>query len=367
MLQDASGEEFSFPLAREIRLGAIFSRKPTVRSARSSLARRTALAPLPTTSTLLHRLALSAATASRPRFVCSVKVARRAPFHTTPSFAKRRFDKLPELEMDVQALSQRLSTLGVSSSSSAPAALLSTYFFTPKSGSKHPDNAEQDLKLVVVALEDAKNVGPAKILAAQVGLKDMRAVSGADLEKLLGRTRDQGTYTLAGPTRVVKVESLVRAARTGMREGSGRTPIERLAALLHNLCCPIPNCAQLTRRQTSSQPRRSRSRPLSPLRLLSSPPTRSRPLRPSRSRRPLTRLPPSSSPPPTSERSSTSSSRRAPPSRRPNSPSRAPNPPLPPPPLLPLRLPPSRPTRMLRPPLRLVRPNSRVRPVSSSD
>ncbi|GAA5989481.1 hypothetical protein JCM10908_000494 [Rhodotorula pacifica] len=117
--------------------------------------------------------------------------------------------------MDVQALTQRISALGVSSSSSSSgeATPLSTYFFTPKSGSKHPDNAEQDLKLVVVALEEFKNVGPAKILASSVGLKDMRAVSGADLEKLLGRTRDQASPlslppSLASSTLVITSNSL---------------------------------------------------------------------------------------------------------------------------------------------------------------
>jgi hypothetical protein len=101
--------------------------------------------------------------------------------------------------MDVEALTSRLNNLGLATStsgasSSEQATQVLTYFFNPKSGSKHPDNAEQDLKLVVVAIEEAKNLGPAKALAASVGLKDMRAVSGADLEKLIGRTRDQGEY-----------------------------------------------------------------------------------------------------------------------------------------------------------------------------
>ncbi|CEQ43146.1 SPOSA6832_05048, partial [Sporobolomyces salmonicolor] len=95
--------------------------------------------------------------------------------------------------MDVQSLTSRLTSLGLSAepSPAADAAPVLSYFFTPKSGSKHPDNPDQDLKLVVVAIEEAKNLGPAKALAASVGLKDMRAVSGADLEKLLGRTREQ--------------------------------------------------------------------------------------------------------------------------------------------------------------------------------
>lgn len=116
-------------------------------------------------------------------------------FSSTVPTPKRRFNPLPELAaMDVSALTTRLTNLGLSTSAapSSDAAAVLTYFFTPKSGSKHPDNAEQDLKLVVVAIEDAKNLGPAKALATSVGLKDMRAVSGADLEKLIGRTRDQG-------------------------------------------------------------------------------------------------------------------------------------------------------------------------------
>ncbi|GAA5871635.1 hypothetical protein JCM1840_007335 [Sporobolomyces johnsonii] len=97
--------------------------------------------------------------------------------------------------MDVNALASRLTSLGLSTEPAAApdAAPVLSYFFSPKSGSKHPDNPDQDLKLVVVAIEEAKNLGPAKALAASVGLKDMRAVSGADLEKLLGRTRDQAS------------------------------------------------------------------------------------------------------------------------------------------------------------------------------
>ncbi|GAA5911228.1 proline--tRNA ligase [Sporobolomyces salmoneus] len=121
--------------------------------------------------------------------------------------------------MDVSALTTRLTNLGLSppSSSSGGGGESTTkvlsYFFNPKSGSKHPDNAEQDLKLVVVAIEEEKNLGPAKALAASVGLKDMRAVSGADLEKLIGRTRDQASplslpAELAPSTLVITSKSL---------------------------------------------------------------------------------------------------------------------------------------------------------------
>ncbi|GAA5945974.1 hypothetical protein JCM10213_005428 [Rhodosporidiobolus nylandii] len=107
--------------------------------------------------------------------------------------------------MDVAALTSRVAALGLA----APAAQANqdatpvlSYFFNPKSGSKHPDNPDQDLKLVVVAIEEAKNVGAAKSVAAAIGLKDMRAVSGADLEKLLGRTRDQASPLSLPPSLV---------------------------------------------------------------------------------------------------------------------------------------------------------------------
>ncbi|GAA6002214.1 proline--tRNA ligase [Rhodotorula paludigena] len=96
--------------------------------------------------------------------------------------------------MDADALAARVAHLALAPAPAASDAVpVLSYFFTPKSGSKHPDNAEQDLKLVVASIEEAKNLGAAKALAAAVGLKDMRAVSGADLEKLLGRTRDQAS------------------------------------------------------------------------------------------------------------------------------------------------------------------------------
>jgi prolyl-tRNA synthetase len=95
--------------------------------------------------------------------------------------------------MEVQSLTARIQELGLTPApQQATSTQLSTYFFTPKSGSKHPNNPDQDLKLVIVTLEQDKNVGAAKQLASQVGLKDMRAISAADLDKLISRTRDQG-------------------------------------------------------------------------------------------------------------------------------------------------------------------------------
>ncbi|GAA5851393.1 hypothetical protein JCM8547_004230 [Rhodosporidiobolus lusitaniae] len=120
--------------------------------------------------------------------------------------------------MDIQQLTARLSALGVSAQATpaSDATPVLSYFFTPKSGSKHPDVPENDLKLVVVSIEEAKNLGPAKAVAASVGLKDMRAVSGADLEKLLGRTRDQASLlslppSLAPSTLLITSSSLASA------------------------------------------------------------------------------------------------------------------------------------------------------------
>lgn len=120
----------------------------------------------------------------------------------TPLRLKRSFVRLDPLSsprMDIPALSARLDSLALSSSaadSTASATPLSTYFFTPKSGSKHPGDETKELKLVVVALEHDKNLGAAKALATSVGLKDMRAISGADLEKLIGRKREEGELGL---------------------------------------------------------------------------------------------------------------------------------------------------------------------------
>lgn len=95
--------------------------------------------------------------------------------------------------MDSSALGARLEALALSNpagTAATPSVL--SYFFTPKSGSVHPSKPETALKLVVVALEAEKNVGPAKLLAAGAGLKDMRAIGAADLEKLIGRAKEFG-------------------------------------------------------------------------------------------------------------------------------------------------------------------------------
>lgn len=100
--------------------------------------------------------------------------------------------------MDISALTGRLDALKLSSSAAESEAVkLNTYFFTPKSGSKHPDDAARDLKLVVAVLEESKNVGASKVVAGAVGLKDMRAVAAKDLEAMLNRSREQGELATA--------------------------------------------------------------------------------------------------------------------------------------------------------------------------
>ncbi|KAM0787825.1 hypothetical protein ACM66B_003879 [Microbotryomycetes sp. NB124-2] len=136
--------------------------------------------------------------------------------------------------MDVQALSQRLDTLSLSHAASAAndATSLVSYFFTPKSGSKHPNNADLDLKLVVVSIEDSKNLGAAKQIAQNVGLKDMRAISGADLDKLLGRKREEASPlsvppALAAQTLLVTSSSLADAQTLAVPSPSD--PSQKLA------------------------------------------------------------------------------------------------------------------------------------------
>ncbi|KAK4049113.1 ribose-phosphate pyrophosphokinase 1 [Microbotryomycetes sp. JL221] len=120
--------------------------------------------------------------------------------------------------MDVSALTQRLESLSLTTatSSTGEATQLVSYFFTPKSGSKHPANQDVDLKLVVVAIEGNKNLGPAKQIAQSVGLKDMRAIGAADLDKLLGRKREEASPlsvppSLAAQTLLVTSASLASA------------------------------------------------------------------------------------------------------------------------------------------------------------
>lgn len=119
--------------------------------------------------------------------------------------------------MDLPSLTSRLSALSLSSSSSSTTPL-ATYFFTPKSGSKHPTVPDADLKLVVIAIEENKNVGAAKAVAASVGLKDMRAVSAKDLETMLGRKREEGESREVG---VGGCRLGRRGGRWTRREGEG--------------------------------------------------------------------------------------------------------------------------------------------------
>ncbi|GAA6048257.1 hypothetical protein JCM3770_006507 [Rhodotorula araucariae] len=119
--------------------------------------------------------------------------------------------------MDVDQLTSRIAALGIQPSAAPQPTPVLSYFFTPKTGSKHPDHPDTDLKLVVAAIEDAKNLGPAKALAAAVGLKDMRALSAADLDKLLARSRDQASPlslppSLAPSTLIITSSSLSSAS-----------------------------------------------------------------------------------------------------------------------------------------------------------
>ncbi|GAA5943277.1 proline--tRNA ligase [Sporobolomyces koalae] len=138
--------------------------------------------------------------------------------------------------MDVSNLTQRLASLGLQSHAATEGgeAVLS-YFFSPKSGSKHPDHPDRDLKLVVVSIEESKNLGPAKALATTVGLKDMRAVSAADLETLIGRTRDQASplslpTELAASTLVITSKSLSSLASVRIPSPSNPSDILSISA-----------------------------------------------------------------------------------------------------------------------------------------
>ncbi|KDE08390.1 prolyl-tRNA synthetase [Microbotryum lychnidis-dioicae p1A1 Lamole] len=125
--------------------------------------------------------------------------------------------------MDLTSLTGRLEALQLLSGENKPTAAaassgLQTYFFTPKSGSKHPSHADQDLKLVVVTLEPEQNLGPAKALATQVGLKDMRAIAAADLEKLLGRKREQASPLSVPPQLVASTLLITSSSLTSSSE-----------------------------------------------------------------------------------------------------------------------------------------------------
>ncbi|KAK4046086.1 hypothetical protein OIV83_006366 [Microbotryomycetes sp. JL201] len=129
--------------------------------------------------------------------------------------------------MDVAALSQRLDTLSLTSAPAQPGATaLVSYFFTPKSGSKHPNNAEVDLKLVVVTIEDSKNLGPAKQIAQSVGLKDMRAIGAADLDKLLGRKREEASPLSVPPSLASQTLLVTSASLAGAQSLSVPSPAD---------------------------------------------------------------------------------------------------------------------------------------------
>lgn len=96
---------------------------------------------------------------------------------------------------DAAPLEARLKALALNPSSetaTTTAIPLQTYFFKPKTGSKHPDQPERDLALIVVTLEEGKDVGSASSVAKKVGIKDMRAIGAEDVLGLIGRKREEG-------------------------------------------------------------------------------------------------------------------------------------------------------------------------------
>lgn len=126
----------------------------------------------------------------------SIKLFSTSTKNYNKNFPKPFFNK-----MDLNFLSNRLTTLSLtptttSTTNDSETIKIQSYFFTPKSGSKHPiiseNGIELDLKLVIISLEEFKNVGAAKNVANSIGLKDMRAISSGDLLNLLGRSREEG-------------------------------------------------------------------------------------------------------------------------------------------------------------------------------
>lgn len=101
------------------------------------------------------------------------------------------------MAFDPAPLAARLTALNLATAApvaaDTPAVPLHTYFFRPKSGSK-TENKEADLTLVVITIEDGKDVGSANIVAKKVGLKEMRAITGAQVVDLIGASRELGEF-----------------------------------------------------------------------------------------------------------------------------------------------------------------------------
>lgn len=106
-----------------------------------------------------------------------------------------RFVPLFKMPLDTVPLASRLSALSLAASPAPTGTALNTYFFRPKSGSKHPSNDQLELTLVVVAVEQGKDVGSAATVAKKVGIKDMRAIAGDMVADLIGRKREEGQST----------------------------------------------------------------------------------------------------------------------------------------------------------------------------
>jgi prolyl-tRNA synthetase len=88
------------------------------------------------------------------------------------------------------ALASLLSALSLKPSSSEKSTPLKSYYFKPKS-------SDAELKLVVVAAEEDRDIGKASALAKQLGLKDMRACDDAALKELLGVGKAEGEFPSA--------------------------------------------------------------------------------------------------------------------------------------------------------------------------
>lgn len=105
------------------------------------------------------------------------------------------------MPLSLAPLEARLASLSLTPATapSPTSTPLNTYFFRPKSGSKHPNNDALELSLVVVALEEGKDLGSASTVAKKVGIKDMRAIAGDAVADLIGRTREQCEHYLFCP------------------------------------------------------------------------------------------------------------------------------------------------------------------------
>ena len=128
----------------------------------------------------------------RPTLVLAPTLFRLSS--TLSSKKLTRFTPLFRMALDLAPLAARLAALSLTATPApaSTATALNTYFFRPKTGSKHPENDKLDLSLIVVAVEQGKDVGSAAAVAKSAGLKDMRAIAGDAVHELIGRKREEG-------------------------------------------------------------------------------------------------------------------------------------------------------------------------------